>query len=107
MTDSVEYAVAILNRTEMRVRVPRELAIESGIGSLVYDKVIERLTEDEQPGMDSVDVQWEKETSVVQVIASSEPGLGIHPEHRNEDFDRKMLMEVSPVEGAQVVYTVT
>lgn len=104
---NVRFRVAIMCRSEYVVDVPRDLVIRSGIGALVYDKIIERLQDDESPGIGSVEVQQVSEAAVVQLLSSSEPGVGVYPEDRNSHVDAELIQNLAPNRAAPVIYSVT
>lgn len=104
---NVRFRVAITCRSEYVVDVPRDLVICSGIGALIYDKIIERLQDDESPGIGSVEVEQVSEAAVVQLLSSSEPGIGVYPEDRNNHLDAALIQNHTPNRTAPVIYSVT
>lgn len=103
----VHYHVRILSSDEFEVVVPRSLVDRDGIGSLVYNKIIELLDERDAAGMDSVEVLQLSKTAVVQVLDTTEPGVGIDPQDRDNVFDSEVLDALTPDVSKPVVFTVT
>ncbi|NNG37458.1 hypothetical protein [Nakamurella aerolata] len=103
----VRFHVQITRRDQYLVTVPQEMAIEDGIGSIVYDKILEGLYEDERPGINKVLVEEIGGVAVVQLISSTEPGIGEYPDHRDPNFDNELLAGLSPDLKNPVIYTIT